>query len=67
MMDKHKRMSWTTKSHRALVCETLDEANRVARRMLGFRRAIDSPFLYVSSQGGYVIYNEAGTKIIADR
>jgi hypothetical protein len=61
-----RRTSWTTKPDRALVCETIEKANQIARMLLGPRRALDCHFLYVSRQGGYVIHNEPGTKMLAD-
>jgi hypothetical protein len=66
-----QRMSWTTKLHRALACETVEEADMMARAMLGHARAIHAKLTYVCSRQhhtiGWVIYNETGSKMIADR
>lgn len=61
------RTSWTTKPPRALTCETIEQAYQIARSLLGAKRALDCHYTWVGSQGGYVIYNEPGTKMIADR
>lgn len=62
-----QRRSWTTKTEKALVCETLELANVQACASLGFKRGSACHLVWSSSQHGYVIYNEAGTKMIADR
>ena len=64
-----QRMSWTTKLPRALVCETVEQADMLARAFLGHKRATFAKLTYVTSQygSGWVIYNEAGTKMVADR
>lgn len=62
-----QRMSWTTKTNRALVCESLEQADMIARAMLGHKKAIYAKYEYSSSEHGFVIFNEAGTKMIADR
>jgi hypothetical protein len=62
-----QRMSWTTKTRRALICETIADADLKARVMLGHKRALMAHYVWSNSEHGYVIFNEAGTKMIADR
>ncbi len=62
-----RRTSWTTKPPMALTCETMEEANRIAIALHGLHKSIMFHIVWSGSQGGYVVYNEAGTKMIADR
>jgi len=62
-----KRYTWTTKVERALVLDTPEVALWQAKNLLGFKAALFSRLVYAHSQGGWVIYNEAGTKMVTDR
>jgi hypothetical protein len=61
------RRSWTTKPAKALTVETMERAWDLAVAFLGRKVAIRCHIQWSPSQGGYVIFNEAGTKMIADR
>jgi hypothetical protein len=65
-MALHRR-SWTTKPDKALVCESLEQADLLARAMLPLDQYRHMHLTYAHSQGGFVIFNEAGTKMVADR
>lgn len=60
-----RRRSWTTKVERALVGETLQQADGLARALLGGRAVYHLTWCHAA--GGYVIHNEAGSKMLADR
>jgi hypothetical protein len=65
-----QRRSWTTKTRNALVLETKELAEVYAHAKLGgAMRALKVGYstIYSSSERGWVIYNQAGTKMIADR
>ncbi len=61
------RTSWTTKPAKALTCETIEQANQIAIALHGLHKSIMFHIVWSGSQHGYVVYNEAGTKMIADR
>jgi hypothetical protein len=67
-MALHRR-SWTTKPDKALVAETIEKAEMLARSLLPWKivRRLAYKLTYSSRQHGWVIHNEDGTKMIADR